>query len=974
MATILELAELSSAVYGDAPVPSGWKQIQVSGPASDGYLGVAYVNTTSTTHEIVIANRGTRRTSLADLLNDAGLLAHQVTPDETSAITFANQIVNLIQPGGPYAGYHLIETGHSLGGAEAQAATAALVKTMPSLPISAVTFNAPGITSQLFTAGISYNVLNLYAQGDIIHTFGGTHLGTTALMATGPTLTQEYDALAAGAVTGGLLGGPGLAWLLGGVAWAHDVLQAHSIKTAVGYLQGSPIGLETEAQFIHNLTQPSGPSSGVSLSSSALGQFSLTGTNGTFSFDVPNSQGLTFSFQPGSTALPGSSMAFAQELANAGPINLPTQELNQILNSSSGVTDIFAVANGSSTIDYFTLPGGPGANPSINQVAVGETGVPVFDYNVPTGSQPMVEYIQDDGGNGSVSVNNGQALTLLTGGTPVAGTPWTWTDTHGTQYVFAPSASANPNVGTLTISGGLLGATAGNQIVIENFNLNTAETQPKGDLGLQFTEQVAVAADPSLASDPFRSGDYTPPNGAVTVSQGVAQNLTINVSAVSSSPQPVTLSFSGGNLSAFAVDTGAVLLPLTNGSVTLTVPAGADSLTVDLVATQDLTANETLSEEEPMSRCRAMTRPVPTPRGSTDGPGRRSPASARGPCGETSRRIIPWPRGLHTVLLVGLALSPLASCTAFAGHHIRVVRSFFLERGHPVQPYALARTRTGGYVIAGTMGGPWAIRVSRQGQVVWRYRLPFNATRRGQMSGDSRYTGAVTLPDDSTLLCGFGNFSPQSIPDLRGILTHLSPTGQVLSTQILYPDNDRHYALNYLNHCVRSGKGVVVVGSTTRFRKQGASTSYVWLLKLDAHGRIEWQKLMPDRYANFDPDQTLLALSNGDLAIMTSLAHLRLVGPQGTVRAQRTIPFGLVAPSIRPERAVHVLTGGKHITPAWLTLGVICRRRTSYRSPGPSHRSFRIKKPTASRTAPWCSSAIPRLPNTAACWSRALRG
>ena len=43
MATILELAELSSAVYGDTPVPSGWKQIQVSGPASDGYLGVAYV-------------------------------------------------------------------------------------------------------------------------------------------------------------------------------------------------------------------------------------------------------------------------------------------------------------------------------------------------------------------------------------------------------------------------------------------------------------------------------------------------------------------------------------------------------------------------------------------------------------------------------------------------------------------------------------------------------------------------------------------------------------------------------------------------------------------------------------------------------------------------------------------------------------------------------------------------------------------
>ncbi|MHB1586281.1 MAG: lipase family protein [Acidiferrobacteraceae bacterium] len=594
MATILELAELSAAVYGDAPVPTGWTKIQASTPASDGYLGVAYVNTH--TKEIVIANRGTRRTSLADLLNDAMLLAQDPNdPDELSAIAFAKQIVkDFMQPGGQYAGYTLTETGHSLGGAEAQAATAALVDLGLDPSVSAVTFNSPGIASRLFNPTTSYNVLNLYTQGDIIHEVGGTHLGTTAVLATGPTLTQEYDALAVGAVIGGFLGGPGLAWLLGGVAWARDVLQAHVIKTTVGYLQGSSIGLENEAQFIQNLTQPSGPSSGVSLLSTAFGQFSLTGTNGTFSFDVPNSQGLTFSFQPGSTALPGSSMAFAQELANAGPINIPTQELNQILNSSTGATDIFAVANGSGTIDYFTLPGGPGTNPPVNQIVVSTTGAAAFDYNVPTGSQPMVEYIQDDGGNGSVSVNNGQALTPLTGGTPVAGTPWTWTDTHGTQYVFAPSASADPNVGTLTISGGLLGATAGNQIVIENFSLNTAETNTNGDLGIKFAAQMAVAADPSLASDPFRSGNYTPPNGAVTVSQGVAQSLTIHVSAMSSSPQPVTLSFSGGNLSAFAVDTGAVLLPIANGSVTLTVPAGADSLTVGLINTQDLTSNETL--------------------------------------------------------------------------------------------------------------------------------------------------------------------------------------------------------------------------------------------------------------------------------------------------------------------------------------------------------------------------------------------
>ncbi len=41
MVTILELAELSAAAYGD-PIPSGWKVYQTSLPNVDGYFGVAY--------------------------------------------------------------------------------------------------------------------------------------------------------------------------------------------------------------------------------------------------------------------------------------------------------------------------------------------------------------------------------------------------------------------------------------------------------------------------------------------------------------------------------------------------------------------------------------------------------------------------------------------------------------------------------------------------------------------------------------------------------------------------------------------------------------------------------------------------------------------------------------------------------------------------------------------------------------------
>ncbi|MHB1530041.1 MAG: hypothetical protein ACYDDA_00270 [Acidiferrobacteraceae bacterium] len=262
-------------------------------------------------------------------------------------------------------------------------------------------------------------------------------------------------------------------------------------------------------------------------------------------------------------------------------------------------------------------------------------------------------------------------------------------------------------------------------------------------------------------------------------------------------------------------------------------------------------------------------------------------------------------RSKTRVLALVLALSPLASCTAFAGHHIRVVRSMFLERGVSIDPRALARTKTGGYVIAGTSGGPWALRVNAQGKVQWRYRIPFVPSMPSEMPVNSTFTGAVTLPDDSTLLCGYGEFSPRHHPDLTGLLTHLSPHGRVLSTQTLYPDNNRHYALNYLNHCVRSGKGVVVVGTTMRFRKHGPGTSYVWLLKLDDTGRIMWQKLIPNV-----GDSQILALPDRQLLLAwiayygkTDLVRL---DAQGDVTARGSLPG--------EGALVHPLTAGPTVS------------------------------------------------------------
>jgi len=74
MATILELAELSSAAYAPNPVigstpVTGWTIIATS-TLQDGYQGVAYQN--NSTQEIVIANRGTDPSNLANFLNNLG--------------------------------------------------------------------------------------------------------------------------------------------------------------------------------------------------------------------------------------------------------------------------------------------------------------------------------------------------------------------------------------------------------------------------------------------------------------------------------------------------------------------------------------------------------------------------------------------------------------------------------------------------------------------------------------------------------------------------------------------------------------------------------------------------------------------------------------------------------------------------------------------------------------------------------------
>lgn len=152
--TYLELGELSTVAYEEDPgdkdaeaaraylILNGWSEIGSSAAldltdasqfVGDGYYAEVWQNAAG---DIVITNEGTVVTKLTTLLADLKIAVGATPQAEIDAATFAKFYAKT------YNVTSIIETGHSLGGAEAQVAMAALVDSGTSA--GAVTFNAPG--------------------------------------------------------------------------------------------------------------------------------------------------------------------------------------------------------------------------------------------------------------------------------------------------------------------------------------------------------------------------------------------------------------------------------------------------------------------------------------------------------------------------------------------------------------------------------------------------------------------------------------------------------------------------------------------------------------------------------------------------------------------------------------------------------------------------------------------------------------
>jgi Ca2+-binding RTX toxin-like protein len=585
MATLNDLAEISDAAYG---TPSAIKYLAqqniwhlLSGTdgkstvTNDNYFGVAYQN--SVTGEIVISNRGTLPTKFRDLLNDAELALHVEPAAAIDAVNYALQIAK----DNPTAA--ITETGHSLGGYEAQVALAALVDKKVDVNATAVTFNAPALAGGLYGApSSSYNVLNLYNQGDVIHLVGGTHLGVTAALAAGPTQAAEIGDAALGFLAGAAFGGlPGIA--LGGALLSKDFLKAHFIATTIAYFATTPgqgQAGETMQQFIA-AGQGFTPSSLATVSTTGTVQLTNSGGDAV-SMSESTSSPTTATLAVGSDGLftpSANAAALNAELAADGSATVSETQASQTITALAGASAVYATASSSTDGPGVVIgpsPPSESAGEPTQVYAVDGTPDGRFDFNVPTDGAVAAETINGGTGIGSVWVDSGNVYARLKGGAALSQGPDTWKDASGTTYVF--TGDTGSQVGTLLISGGSLGNNPANAITIQNFNLASAQ-RSGGFLGIVLPAVVDLNAAANAGVDP----------PAPNFVEGTNQSYTLSVDAPSATVQTFTVSLSGAAPSDFEVTVGDTIEPLnSNGTFSVSLAAGQTNVSFALIdATTD---------------------------------------------------------------------------------------------------------------------------------------------------------------------------------------------------------------------------------------------------------------------------------------------------------------------------------------------------------------------------------------------------
>lgn len=167
------------------------------------------------------------------------------------------------------------------------------------------------------------------------------------------------------------------------------------------------------------------------------------------------------------------------------------------------------------------------------------------------------------------------------------------------------------------------------------------------------------------------------------------------------------------------------------------------------------------------------------------------------------------------------------------------------------EPHVISRASDGGFVIAGSLGKAWAIKTDVTGKLLWRVLSDKPLAEGGHTSA---FTGAVSMPDGSTYLCGYTELPPGGYTP--SILTYLNLDGKILDEQLFLPSVRTERGLSYFDDCVRWGDNLLVMGhiyqsnNNEDWRKRGEA--YYWILMLDSAGKVKWEKQLPTKFNVID--------------------------------------------------------------------------------------------------------------------------
>ena len=450
-------------------------------------------------HQIVFAFKGSDATSnwVSDLkIGDFGYSEYKKISD--AAKLYYTTVSELPQ----YAGCEIFADGHSLGGGMAQCF--ALTEGISgygqnSLPIT------PGFIQDFTGPGGFASALATYQQSQTVHFNEFNDAGDIATFTYSSLLSSSYLDVHPDEISSPY--GAALKIALGLAVIPFLTPYSISAALAIGgkaHLIGSyiPLVLDWRPSLAETpLTVQQAATLKTAINSLNTGHYnddqslSLSYTDGTGkTVFVPQPTGTT------PTPIGGT---FAENAGGQyGPILFGGDKATTLI--GNGTNGFMVAGTGDTSViggsGNSTLVGGLG-----NATLVGGAGTDQFEYIVSQANQSTKTIISDSVGNGSVWIGNEAAASniQLHGGKAVAGQNFTWLDAvdNSTRYVFSPAVDGK--TGTLTISQGQLG-TNGAAIVINNFDLNAAETSPDGFLGIKFVEQAAFAL--TSAPSPFANG------------------------------------------------------------------------------------------------------------------------------------------------------------------------------------------------------------------------------------------------------------------------------------------------------------------------------------------------------------------------------------------------------------------------------------------------------------------------------------